>query len=92
MLMRLAERHFDTTVQGKRECDSDVASVEDDSVVLEPWYVIAGGLPVVYPEGLHNALCLLFECCEFTNTLIFPIEYFRLFVKFLTHVSGDKQQ
>ena len=90
--MRLAERHFDTTVQSKRECDSNVASAEDDSVVLKPWYVVVGGLPVVYPEGPHNALCLLFECREFADALIFPIEYFRLFVKFSADALGDKQQ
>ena len=82
-------RHFDTTVQGKRERDSNVADAEDDSMVLEPCYIIAGGLPVVYPEGLHDAFGLLLERCKFANTLIFPVEYLRLFVKFSAHASGD---
>jgi hypothetical protein len=90
--MRPAERHFDATVQGKRECDSNVADAEDDSVVLKPCHVIAGGLPVVYSEGLHDTLGLLLECCEFANTLIFPVEYFRLFVKFSAHASGNNNR
>jgi hypothetical protein len=81
--MWFSERKINTTIQSKGKCDSNVADVEDKSIIFEPRHGLAGGrLSVSNLKSLQDTLRLLFKGSEFTNALVLPVEDFSLFGKF----------
>lgn len=80
--MWLPERKFDTAIQSKRKCDSNIADTEYNRTVLEPRHSTAGcRLLDIDLKSLEDTLRLLLEYSKFTNALILPTQDFSLFGK-----------
>jgi hypothetical protein len=81
MVMWLSKRKF--IIQSKRERSSYVADAEDNSILLEPHHGTTGRrFPIFDLKSLQDGLRLRLKFSQLTDTLILPVEDFRLFGKF----------
>ena len=92
MMMWFSGRNIKTIIQSKGKGDSNVAGAEGNGIIFEPHHGIAGGrLSVSDLKSLQDALRLLLEGSEFTNTLIFSVKEISLFVgKSIKHKKSLK--